>query len=252
MSKKWYPVVDYTICKECGACIKKCNHGVFDNKKSPSPVVVYTNGCVEHCHGCGNLCPVGAITYVGDYSGWIPPNGEKIKEESCCCSEKSNDKKVVVEYLYLDLKVCDRCIGTDSVLEDVLAIIIPVLQLAGYEVAFNKVKIDTIEMANKYRFVSSPTILVNGQDICKTVEENNCDCCGKISNSKVDCRIFRHNDKVYEIPPKEMLAENILKIVLGSQKTTCSCDQYILPKNLENFFAGKNEKNNCSCGGNCC
>jgi NAD-dependent dihydropyrimidine dehydrogenase PreA subunit len=66
MSKKWYPVIDYIECIECGACTDLCKHGVYDLKKSPSPVVVFPEGCVEGCHGCGNLCPVNAITYVGD------------------------------------------------------------------------------------------------------------------------------------------------------------------------------------------
>ena len=29
-------------------------------------------------------------------------------------------KKILVEYLYLDLDTCDRCIGTDTVLEEVI------------------------------------------------------------------------------------------------------------------------------------
>lgn len=73
MSKNWYPVIDYTNCAECGTCIDKCKHGVYDQPKFPTPVVIYTEGCIEGCRGCSNLCPNGAITYVGDmgsnYSG---------------------------------------------------------------------------------------------------------------------------------------------------------------------------------------
>lgn len=29
MSEKWYPVIDYEICKECGACFNKCKHEVY-------------------------------------------------------------------------------------------------------------------------------------------------------------------------------------------------------------------------------
>ena len=47
---------------------------VFMTKKiAPSPIVSNPDGCIDHCHGCGNKCPVGAITYVGDDTGWIPP-----------------------------------------------------------------------------------------------------------------------------------------------------------------------------------
>lgn len=66
MSKTWYPVIDYEKCVECGACTDKCKHGVYDSRKAPVPVVVQPEGCVHGCHGCGNLCPSGAISYVGD------------------------------------------------------------------------------------------------------------------------------------------------------------------------------------------
>ncbi|AYD39575.1 4Fe-4S ferredoxin [Clostridium fermenticellae] len=78
MSKSWYPVIDYSLCKECGACFNKCKNGVYE-KKENHPVVVYPDGCVEGCHGCQNLCPVGAIQYVGDTTG---------KDDcgcGCCC-----------------------------------------------------------------------------------------------------------------------------------------------------------------------
>jgi NAD-dependent dihydropyrimidine dehydrogenase PreA subunit len=77
MSKTWYPVIDYSLCEECGACVSKCSHGVFDKAKSPSPKVVNPEGCVQGCHGCGNLCPTEAINYVGE---------QNQKDNNCCCS----------------------------------------------------------------------------------------------------------------------------------------------------------------------
>jgi len=85
MAKMWYPVIDYVKCIDCGACNEKCKHGVFDAEKAPSPVVVKPESCIDKCHGCGNLCPVGAITYVGDNTGWVPPNGESSINEECGC-----------------------------------------------------------------------------------------------------------------------------------------------------------------------
>jgi ferredoxin len=38
-----------------------------------------TENCVDHCHGCGNKCPVGAITYVGEDTGWTPPALKKVR-----------------------------------------------------------------------------------------------------------------------------------------------------------------------------
>ncbi|NLI92555.1 MAG: 4Fe-4S binding protein [Peptococcaceae bacterium] len=65
MSKKWYPVINYENCIECGACVDKCSHGVYE-KGMNKPNVIYTDGCVEGCRGCQKLCPVDAIEYVGD------------------------------------------------------------------------------------------------------------------------------------------------------------------------------------------
>ena len=85
MSKKWYPMVDYEICEECGTCVKMCPHEVYALEKSPAPFVVNSDGCYEGCHGCGNRCPVGAITYASDNTGWTPPNTKTNDSESCGC-----------------------------------------------------------------------------------------------------------------------------------------------------------------------
>lgn len=73
MAKKWYPVVDVLSCIECGTCVNNCPHSVYDKSKAPSPVVTNPDSCVVHCHYCGENCPVGAITYVGDDTDWVPP-----------------------------------------------------------------------------------------------------------------------------------------------------------------------------------
>ena len=78
MSKTWYPVLNYEICMECGTCYNKCKKGVYQ-KEERRPVVVYPEGCVQGCHGCGDLCPVGAIEYVGDTTGWAAPG-----KQGCC------------------------------------------------------------------------------------------------------------------------------------------------------------------------
>lgn len=80
MSKTWYPVINYEECIECGACLEKCKHGVFFKRDGNRPVVVYPEGCVQGCRGCGNLCPVGAIAYVGDTGG-----SDGSCSYGCCC-----------------------------------------------------------------------------------------------------------------------------------------------------------------------
>jgi len=254
MTKSWYPVIDYMNCTACGTCIAKCPHEVYDLLKAPSPVVKNPAACIDHCHGCGNRCPVGAITYVGDDTGWTPPNGRGEPTEACssCGCNETPAKKVLVEYLYLDLETCDRCIGTDKVLDEVMMILSPALQLAGYEVVYNKIEMKTAELATRYKFLSSPTIRVNGQDICASVKENSCGCCSEISGTDVVCRIFEYNGKTYEVPPPEMLAQAILQQVFAPAAGNCSGQDYQLPENLKEFYDGKKGKSSCSCGGNCC
>ncbi|MDD2218070.1 MAG: DUF2703 domain-containing protein [Eubacteriales bacterium] len=170
---------------------------------------------------------------------------------SCGCNNQSG-KKVLVEYLYLDLNSCDRCIGTDKILDEVMTELTPALQLAGYNVEYNNIEMETMEIAKQFEFLSSPTIRVNGQDICASVEENSCGCCSEISGTDVACRVFEYNGETYEVPPKEMIANDILRSVFGKNEASCSCgSKYELPENLKEFFGGRAGKK-CSCGDKCC
>ncbi len=176
-----------------------------------------------------------------------------IEESRCSCGcDCAFEKKVVVEYLYLDLQTCERCIGTDSILDEVMLVLTPGLELAGFTVEYKKVEMETVNIAIQHQFVSSPTIRVNGKDICKSVAENKCGCCSEISDTDVECRVFEYNGETFEIPPNEMLAKGILQIVFGQSDGDYSCDKYELPENLKTFFAGKATKSGCSCRGNCC
>lgn len=161
-------------------------------------------------------------------------------------------KKIIVEYLYLDLQTCERCIGTDSILDEVMLTLTPALKLAGFTVEYRKIQMNTAEIAKQYRFLSSPTIRVNGRDICQPVAENSCGCCSDISGGYVECRVFEYNGETFEVPPKEMLAEAILRTVFGQAEAGCSGEDYELPENLRVFFDGKEDKSGCSCGGNRC
>lgn len=103
----------------------------------------------------------------------------------------------------------------------------------------------------RHHFIPSPTIRVNGNDICQSVSENSCGCCSEISGTDVDCRVYDYNGERYEAPPKKMLVDTILKAVFVQDNQGCSCRAYELPDNLKQFFNGKENKK-CSCGSNCC
>ena len=177
----------------------------------------------------------------------------KDKTQKCCCAcgcGGEKQKEVKIEYLYLDLDTCDRCVGTDIVLEEVIDALKPAFDIAGYEISYNKIEILTKELAVKHRFVSSPTIRVNGIDICEEVKESDCGCCGEISGTQVDCRVFEYEGKLYEVPPKAMLAEAIMRYAFA-MKTIENAPYYELPENLRIFFEGKSEKQSC-CSSKCC
>ncbi len=78
MAEKWYPVIDYSLCIECGTCSSFCPHEVYDLTKAPVPVVLNPLNCIDHCHGCEKKCPVNAISYVGDEKNTVD-------KDSCCC-----------------------------------------------------------------------------------------------------------------------------------------------------------------------
>ncbi len=248
MAKLWYPVIDYLKCEECGSCLKKCTHGVYDQSKAPSPVVINPDGCIDHCHGCGNLCPQGAITYVGDDTGWNPPNGNKQDfEESCACCSSTDKKQLNVDFLFLDLNTCERCMATDDTLNEAVDELSPILNTLGVNIALNKINIVSPEMAEQFQFISSPTIRINGKDICIEVKENNCKDCGDLCGDDVACRVFVYDGKEYNQPPKAMIMNELLKAIYIPQQTSTETI-YSLPENLEKFFNGKAAS---SCEGNC-
>lgn len=177
----------------------------------------------------------------------------------CCGGEapkQANKKQVVIDFLYLDLSVCEWCQGTDKSLEEALNDISNVLQASGVEVVLNKINVATEELAIKHKFLSSPTIRVNGRDIQLEVREKLCDSCGDLCGDSVDCRVWVYNGEEYTIPPKALIIEGILKAVYGGAAKMEDAAEYILPGNLKRFYAAMDEKNKPCCSGSkgnkCC
>lgn len=187
--------------------------------------------------------------------------GETNDQQSCCCGDDSSEgccetsvyscedepykghkKTVVVDFLFLDLSVCDRCQGTDERVYQAVERCRDVLSACGYNLILNQIDIENEELAQRYRFYSSPTVRVDGVDVCPSIEENNCDCCREISDYDVKCRVFPFNDTYYEVPPTDMLVRNIINTVIKGIKPEPETEPYVLPENLAGFFEGKRKK----------
>jgi len=169
----------------------------------------------------------------------------KKQDESCCGSDcncgdeqKLSKDEVVIDFLYLDLSQCERCQGADNNLEKAIKDVKNVLKAAGKEVVLNKINITNEELAEKYRFVSSPTIRVNGIDILDEVTEDNCESCGDLCGDEVDCRTWSYKGSKYTEPPKELIVESVLERVYGDKKNEISEKEYVMPENLKKFFDG--------------
>jgi glutaredoxin len=187
-------------------------------------------------------------------------NAENINKGCCSCGSgccdnveavQSNKKSVVIDFLYLDLSTCTWCQGTEQSLEDALNEVSNVLKASEIEVVLNKINVISEELAMKHKFISSPTIRVNGKDIQMDIKEKKCESCGDLCGDSVDCRVWEFNGEEYTIPPKALIIEGILKSVFGGESKSNENNEYKLPENLKRFYTAMKEKSNneSCCGG---
>lgn len=180
-------------------------------------------------------------------------SGNDAAAEPCCCGGDADDSccaddpyagpmtPAVVDFLFLDLAVCDRCQGADDRVFEAVKRCKGVLRACGYDLTLNQILIDSEEKATAYRLMSSPTIRVNGVDICSEVIEDDCGCCSDMADSAVTCRLFPFNGGYYEVPPTDMIVRGIMEVVMQGQKPQDQ-DAFELPENLRTFFAGVDKK----------
>lgn len=159
------------------------------------------------------------------------------------CGRAQPKKPVSIDFLYLDTTVCGRCRDTEAALDEAVLGVSGALGAAWYEVGVNKVNIATRELAVEYRFVSSPTIRVNGNDISAELRESVCEDCGTLCGDAVDCRVWVYGGAEYTAPPKELIADAILREVYGAKQSEPEREAYRLPENLENYFSARARKN---------
>jgi hypothetical protein len=148
---------------------------------------------------------------------------------------------IEVDFLYLDLTTCSRCRGSDASLHAAVETVRPVLDAVEASIEVRKTLVETEEQARALRFVSSPTIYVNGHDIAGELIESSCAECGELCGcgGAVDCRVWDYRGGQYTEAPISMIVEAILAEIgpagAGRSEETMSFD---VPENLKRFFAG--------------
>lgn len=146
-----------------------------------------------------------------------------------------------IEYIYLDLESCSRCMLAEKDLMEALSELEKPMKRLGIRFDVVTKQIENEEETAAYRFYSSPTVRANGIDLLGAIEENDCADCSEISGTLTQCRTFIYKGMKYDSPPVPMLMEAILKVYFGLCDVKTEAD-YKIPENLKSFFDGKRKK----------
>ncbi len=124
-----------------------------------------------------------------------------------------------IEILYL--MDCPWCVKTKKLVRETL-------RELSLKTKIKEILIDTKEKATKHRFVGSPTIKINGEDIQKEIKKARCLPCEELAEltkktttfvkeecCTLGCRAYNYKGKQYPYPPKGMIKEAIKNILNG-------------------------------------
>ena len=153
-------------------------------------------------------------------------------------------RRVDIDFLYLDLDVCERCQDTDSWLEEAIVEIVRVLEATGVQVALNKTHVTSEEQSTALGFLVSPTIRVNGRDIQVDFTESLCESCGTLCECEggVSCRDWEYQGQWYTAPPKGLIIEAILsQVYRGGDAKDGAAKPILASDNLKRFFSGRSK-----------
>jgi hypothetical protein len=159
-------------------------------------------------------------------------------------------RTINIELLAIDLSTCSRCTKSLANVEQAIANLQQVLASTGTVVQFRKILVESAAQAKQLRFVSSPTIRVNGQDIILETTESRCGDCSDLSGSQegTACRTWSYQGESYTEAPVGMIVDAIVRTIYQSENPSPIVNTAIeVPHNLQQFFQNKAKKT-ASCG----
>ena len=149
-------------------------------------------------------------------------------------------RTVAIDFLFLDLSACGRCSNTGANIDTALAAVDEALRATGTRLELRRIHVQSIDQARELRFVSSPTIRVNGHDITPGPLESECgaDECG--CGPGASCRVWRYAGRDHEEAPVGLIVDAVLaEVYAGTPRAEPPAAAYELPDNLVRVFAAK-------------
>lgn len=167
----------------------------------------------------------------------------KTNSQAAKQSESAALSVIDIELLALDLNRCTRCVGTLNHIEKAIAIIQPVMEVIKTQVNVKRVVVKSEEQARRYRFVTSPTVRINGKDITSEMSESECETCTDLCgcDEGTNCRVWRYQGEEYTEAPVGLVVESILREIFGGSHWAIDAtpEYREVPENLRRFFRSK-------------
>lgn len=168
------------------------------------------------------------------------------KTETAAAESEPETKRINIEFLYLDLNVCDPCKSSESATIAALEEVANVVRATGAEIELNRIHVESLEQAIALGFQTSPTIRVGGRDLQLNFKESHCQTCSELSGTETSCRVWDFQGREHKSLPKAMLIEAVLREIFGGAKDESQPDKIVRNdsalKNLAAFF-GANRQN---------
>lgn len=148
-----------------------------------------------------------------------------------------------VEFLYLDLTSCTRCIATDRNLLEAVAAVSPALKATGSTIKIRNIAVRSELQAVELRLATSPTIRINGTDIADSLSQSACSDCGDLCGSDaIDCRTWTYQGTIYDQVPVGLIVEALLRALFADRGPSAAPElDRGIPGNLKTFFRGSAE-----------